>query len=129
MTNMNGRENIGAFVPETLIADTTFPLDVVSVTLAQTTVAENLERGTVLSINASTEKCEAIRKASDDTAYAAYVLAEPVETSTTGDVTGQAYQTGKFVTQSLKTAENYKLSQGDFKALRDGGIYVENAMI
>lgn len=126
---MNGRENVGSFTPKTLIADTTFPFDVVSVTLAQTTAAEKLERGTVLSINATTEKCEAIRKASDSIAYAAYVLAEPIETSTTGDVTGQAYQTGKFVTQSLKTAENYKLSQGDLKTLRDGGIYVENAMI
>ena len=126
---MKGREHVGSFTPETLIADTTFPLDVVSVTLATTEKAEVLERGTVLSIDTTTETCKGIRTASDTTSYAAYVLAEQVETSTTEEIVAQAYQTGKFVQQSLKTIDGYKLAQGDLKALRDGGIYVESAMM
>ena len=126
---MKGREHVGAFTPETLIADTTFPLDVVSVTLASTDEVEVLERGTVLSIDTATETCKGIRTVSDTTSYAAYVLADKVETSTTEKIVAQAYQTGKFVHQSLKTVNGYELSQGDLKALRDGGIYVESAMM
>lgn len=126
---MNGREMIGIFKNEPLIADATFPTDVVTVTLEQTESVEKLERGTVLSANASTGKCKAIREASSNTSYAAYVLAEAAETSTTTDVAGVAYQTGKFVEQSLKTSGDYQLTQGDLKAMRDGGIFVEKAMM
>ena len=115
---MKGREHVGAFTPETLIADTTFPLDVVTVTLASTDEVEVLERGTVLSIDTATETCKGIR-----------TVADKVETSTTEEIVAQAYQTGKFVHQSLKTVNGYELSQGDLKALRDGGIYVESAMM
>lgn len=126
---MKGRENVGTFNQEPLIADTTFPVDVVTVTLEKTDAVEKLERGTVLSANAETGKCKAIRSASNSTSYAAYVLESAAVTSTTDDVVANAYQTGKFISQSLKTVENYEMKQGDFKALRDGGIYVENAMM
>ena len=126
---MNGRENIGTFKSEPLIADPSFPTDVVTVTLEQTESVEALERGTVLSANVTTGKCKAIRAASSSTSYAAYVLAEATETSATKDVVGVAYQTGKFVEQSLKTSGGYTLAQGDFKAMRDGGIYIEKAMM
>lgn len=126
---MDGRENIGTLKDEPLIADATFPADVVTVTLEQTEKIENLERGTVLAANANTGKCKAIRAVSSTASFAAYVLAEAAKTSTTEDVVGVAYQTGKFVEQSLKTSGSYELAQGDLKAMRDGGIYVEKAMM
>lgn len=126
---MKGRENVGSTEAEMLIADTTFPVDVVTVTLEKTDQVETLERGTVLAAESSTGKCKAIRQLSNTSSYAAYVLADAVETSDKEETVGSAYQTGKFVRQALKTAEDYELNQGDFKALRDSGIYVESAMM
>lgn len=126
---MTGRENIGTFQPETLIADTSVPVDVVTVTLEKTDSIKKLERGTVLAADITTGKCTAIKAVSNSTSYAAYILAEETYTSAIGETVGQAYQTGKFVSQGLKTANGYELTQNDLKSLRDSGIFVEHAMM
>ena len=125
---MKGRENIGTMTQEMLIADATFPLDVVTVSISETEDgAMKLKRGSVLAADDSTGKCRLMSGA--DGATAAYVLAEPVETSDTEEVVGVAYQTGKFIRQSLIVADGYELSVKDIKDLRDAGILVESAMM
>lgn len=125
---MTGREVIGTFMPEQLVADTSVPLDVVTVTISKSTGSEvALKRGSVLAADAS-GKCSLLN-GRGTSSVAAYVLAEPVTTSTAEDVVGVAYQTGKFIRQSLIVAEGYELSTADVKALRDAGIFMENAMM
>lgn len=125
--NTKGREVIGTCKSETLIADSSMKVDVVTVTLAKTDAVMNLLRGSVLSASNADGKCKLLDGSEGTTV--AYILAEDVSTSTTEEVVAEAYQTGKFVKDSLIVAENYTLSVGDVKALRDAGIYLENAMI
>lgn len=125
--NTKGREVIGSCELKLLIADASVTADVVSVTLAKTSEEVSLERGAVLAASDTDGKCKLLSGATGETA--AYILAENATTSTTGDVVAEAYQTGKFIRNSLIVAENYELSVGDERALRNAGIYLENAMV
>lgn len=126
---MNKFETIGTFKPEFLIADAKFPFDVVTVKIAATSDKETTYvRGTVLAYDTTTESCAPIAEESTATKYAAYILAEDVTTSKTDAVVAQAYQTGKFIGNSLITNGSYELKDADVKALRDGGIYLTNGM-
>lgn len=125
--NTKGREIIGSCKAEMLIADASVKTDVVIVTLARTEAAKSLKRGSVLAANDADGKCSLISGAEGETA--AYILAEDVDTSKTEEVAAEAYQTGKFIRNSLIVEENYTLSVSDERALRDAGIYLENAMV
>lgn len=125
---MNGREIIGSCVPEMLVADADFPMSVVSVTVAATAEGEILlKRGAVLASNNIDGTCSLLNGTEGTTA--AYVLAEPVMTSSTEDVVGVAYETGKFITQSLIVADGYQLSVKDRNDLRNAGILMEGALM
>lgn len=121
-----GYENIGECKSEMLIADASVPLSVVHVTMAQATKATTLKRGTILEANAG-NVCSILSGTADT--KASYVLAEDVELSTTGTVTAEVYETGKFVGNSLIVAEGYRITTADERALRDAGIFLENAMV
>lgn len=125
--NTKGREVMGKCESKLLIADASMRADVVTVTLAKTSDEVELERGAVLAVSNETGKCRLLSGAEGETA--AYILAETTVTSKTGDTVAEAYQTGKFIRNALIVAENYALSFSDEKALRDAGIYLENAMI
>lgn len=120
-----GYENIGECKSEMLIADASVPCSVVHVTMAQVSVATTLKRGTILEATAG-NVCSILSGTADT--KASYVLAEDVELSTTGIVTAEAYETGKFVRDSLIVAEGYKITTADVRSLRDAGIFLENAM-
>lgn len=122
-----GYENIGVCKSEMLIADASVPCSVVHVTMATASAATTLKKGSVLEASNSTGEC-AILKGTEG-ATASYVLAEDTELSTTDTVTAEAYETGKFVRSSLIVADGYTMSVGDERALRDAGIYLENAMV
>lgn len=124
---IKGREVIGSCGHELLIADSSAKVDVVTVTLAQTSEVLELERGCVLTASDTDGKCKLLSGATGETA--AYILAENATTSATGDVVAEAYQTGKFIRNALIVAEGYSLSIGDEKALRNAGIYLESAMV
>ncbi len=125
---MTGREVIGSCVPEMLIADADFAMSVVTVTISATPDGErNLERGSVLAADDATGKCCLLNGAEGTTA--AYILAEPVTTSPSEEVVGVAYETGKFITQSLIVEDGYQLSVKDCKDLRKAGILMEGALI
>ncbi|HBV83147.1 MAG TPA: hypothetical protein DEB74_10210 [Lachnospiraceae bacterium] len=125
---MNGREVIGSCVPEMLVADADFPMSVVSVTIAATADGEiSLKRGSVLAADDTDGTCSLLSGSEGTTA--AYILAEPVMTSITEDVIGVAYETGKFITQSLIVADGYQLSVKDRNDLRNAGILMEGALM
>ena len=125
---MTGIEVIGSCVPETLIADADFPMSVVTVTISATPDgAKTLRKGSILAANDNTGKCSLLNGAEGETA--AYILADPVITSPTEEVVGTAYETGKFITQSLIAGDGYQLSAKDCKDLRDAGILMEGALM
>lgn len=121
-----GYENIGACESEMLIADASVPCSVVHVTVAKAAAATTLKKGTVL--GADTDGLCAILSGATG-ATASYVLAEDTELSTTGTVTAEAYETGKFIRNSLIVADGYTMTAADERALRDAGIFLENAMV
>lgn len=122
-----GNENLGSCTSELLIADGTYPADVCHVTIAKADATGTLKRGTVLEAVDATGVCSILAGTAGCTA--SYILAEDVELSTTGTVTAEAYQSGKFVRNSLIVADTYTMTAGDERALRDAGIYLENAMV
>ena len=125
---MNGREVIGTCTPEMLVADADFPMSVVSVIISATPDGEmHLRRGSVLAEDETDGKCSLLNGTEGKTA--SFILAEPAVTSATGDVVGVAYETGKFITQSLIVADGYQLSLKDRKDLRDAGILMEGALV
>lgn len=125
---MTGREVIGSCMPEMLVADADFPMSVVSVTISATADGEmHLRRGAVLAADDTDGKCSLLSGEEGNTA--SFILAEPVMTSVTEDVVGVAYETGKFITQSLIVADGYQLSVKDRKDLRDAGILLEGALV
>lgn len=124
--NTTGREVVGTLENEMLIADASVAVSVVTVTLGKTAAVKNLKKGTVLEADAD-GKCAVL--AGTTGSSAAYILAEDIATSTKGEVVAEAYQTGKFVTNSLIVADGYTLAVGDIKALRDAGIFLESALV
>ena len=124
--NTTGRELVGELKSEMLIADASVAVSAVTVTLKKTTAVKELKKGTVLEADAD-GKCAILAGTSGSTA--AYILAEDISTSTSEDVVAEAYQTGKFVTNSLIVADGYTLAVGDIKALRDAGIFLETAIV
>ena len=122
-----GYENIGVCKSEMLIADASVPCSVVHVTMAQVAAETTLKRGTVLEATNEDGVCAILKGTAGSTA--SYVLAEDAVLSTTGTVTAEAYETGKFVRNSLIVADGYTMTAGDERALRDAGIFLENAMI
>lgn len=123
---MKDYEEIGRFDGEMLIADSKFPTDVVLVKIAKAAAEETLKRGTVLEVS-DTGECSILAGTAGSTA--AYILADDVELSTTEAVSAEAYQTGKFVRNSLIVKDGYTMTVSDEKALRDAGIYLESAMM
>ena len=124
--NTQGREVIGTCKPDMLIADTSMPVDVATVKLASTAEKTLRLRGSVLAETETDGTCKLLSGAEGE--QAAYILKEDVETSTAGNVVAEVYRTGKFVRNALIAADDYELSVADERALRDAGIYLENAM-
>lgn len=124
--NITGCEKIGTFIPELIIAGSNIPVSVCHVTIAQTEKEVTLKKGTVLALNSS-GKCVVYSGA--EGTKPAYILAEDVTTSTTADVTGEAFQSGEFVENNLITGESYTLTANDKETLRNAGIFLTKAMV
>lgn len=121
-----GYENVGTCKNEMLIADASVATSVVHVTIAKAAAVKTLKKGTVLEADAN-GVCAILN--GTEGAKASYVLAEDTVLSTTGTVTAEAYETGKFVRGSLIVADGYTMKAADERALRDAGIFLENAMV
>lgn len=118
--NTTGREVLGECTSELLIANANFPVNVAHVTVK---TGQTLERGTVLAVDAD-NLCVAL---GTEGATASYILAEDVDASE-ADTIAEAYISGVFVKNALIVLDDYTMTADDEAALRNGGIYLENAM-
>lgn len=117
-------ENLGACAPDNLIAGNTIPALSASATIA---AAEGkLVRGTVLASGADgkLKQLSAESKGASETPCG--ILCDDVDA--TSEAVAEVYVFGQFNKNALTTKSNYKLTTADIQALRNGGIYIENAM-
>lgn len=119
--NTTGREVIGTCKSNLLVASPKYPVEVVTVTVK---AGAKLEKGTVLATDTD-NKCVILGTSG---ATAAYILAEDVD-ATTADTTAEAYISGHFARNALIVKDDYTMTAADELALRQGGIYLENAML
>ena len=107
-------EKIGELTHDNLIADVSVKQVVQAISIPSGT----LKRGTV--VDASGKPM-----ASSLTPFG--ILCDDVDASA-GAVVAEVYVAGSFNKGALLTNSGYTLTANDIKALRDGGIYVENAV-
>lgn len=112
-------EKLGEMVQDNLIANTDIKIITVSGTIASGAGA--LKRGTVLATN---EDGKLAVMAEGKTPYG--ILADAVDASA-ADAVAEVYLTGRFNKNALSAGE-YTLSAADINTLRNGGIFVENAV-
>ena len=107
-------EKIGELTQDNLIAN----VDVKQVVQTISVPSGTLKRGTVVDVSGKIM----------NTGLTAYgILCDDVDASA-GAVVAEVYVAGAFNKGALIVASGYTLSANDIKALRDGGIYVENAV-
>ena len=107
-------EKIGELTQDNLIAN----VDIKQVVRSISIPSGTLKRGTV--VDASGEALT-----TDLTPYG--ILCDDVDASA-GATVAEVYVAGAFNKNALITAGGYSLTAENIKALRDGGIFVENAV-
>lgn len=118
-----GREVIGRLDYDLLIANANHPADVCHVTIA---AGAAHRKGEVLEI-LDGGKCDILGTTAED-AVAGYILAEDVDAGEE-DVVASAYRSGSFIRNALIVKEGYTLTAEDEAALRNGGIYLSDAVL
>ncbi len=115
----NYNETVGHCVPDLLLAGNTIPVHTASATIAAS--QGRMQRGAVLAMGAD-GKLKLLSAESAGASEVPYgILCDGV------DATAEAVAE-VFNSAALVTKESYKLTAADIKALRDGGIYLENTM-
>lgn len=122
-------ENFGSNAPDTLVVGHNVPVQVSEVIIKAGQNA--LKRGTVLAIATGTGgdgKCVILgsAKSGSETLTAYAILAEDV--NATGDTVADAYIAGKFNRKALIVKAEHTLSADEELQLRNGGIYLTNAV-
>lgn len=125
-------EKIGALEYDGLICDSKYPIDVMSVKVAASQGV--LTRGTVLALSTGTAGTGNMvilgaTAASNETLAANCILADAVDTGTGDAVVATAYRSGHFVRDALIVKSGYTVTAADEEALRNGGIYLDNAVM
>lgn len=123
-------ENLGKMTYDNLIANIDVPTKTQTVTIKSGSGA--LQRGTVLAMSsgtAGTGKCVILGTgaASSETLTAFGILCDNVD-ATSSDAIAEVYVTGCFNKAALAVKSAYTITADDIKALRDGGIFLENMM-
>ena len=134
--SIKGREQVGEFTPDNLIAGNRHPVDVCMVWIQ---AGQNLKRGTLLEAaaaapsepedeeEADTRIKYVIRGTSAD-AEAEYILADDVD-ATEDDTAATVYRTGEFAENAVIVKEGYTISDADRKVLRNAGIFLTGIMM
>lgn len=117
-------ENLGACMPDNLIAGNTIPIHTASATIAA--ASGKLVRGAVLTTGADGKLKPISAESAGATELPFGILCDDVDA--TSEVVAEVYVSGQFNASALVTKDDYKMTAADVKALRDGGIYIENAM-
>lgn len=123
-------ETLGACEYDNLIAGNTIPTHTATGTIASG--QGKLTRGTVLALSTGTSGTGKLvilgtTAGSNETLTAYGILCDEVD-ATSADAVGEIYVTGQFNTERLIVKESYSMTTADVQALRDGGIYIENAV-
>lgn len=118
-----GREVVGRLDYDLLIANANHPADVCHVTIA---AGAAHRKGEVLEI-LDGGKCDILGTTAEN-AVAGYILAEDVDASEE-DAVASAYRSGSFIRNALLVKEGYTLTEKDEAALRNGGIYLSDAVL
>lgn len=117
-------ETVGHCAADSLIAGGGIPIHTTSVRIAAGQGL--LLRGAVLAAGAD-GKLKLLSQESAGASEVPYgILCDAVDT--TEEAVAEVYVSGQFNRAVLLTKESYKLTATDVKALRDGGIYLENGM-
>lgn len=120
----NYNETVGKCVPDSLIAGNTIPVHTASATIAAS--QGQLQRGAVLAMGTD-GKMKLLSTESTGASEVPYgILCDDVDATT--ETVAEVYVSGQFNRNALMTKESYALTAADEKALRDGGIYLENTM-
>lgn len=124
---MRADHNIGTLNADNLFIDGKFPVDAVGIIIASGEGV--LSRGTVVAMNETTEKCVILGTTPSGgevlTPYG--IICDEVD-ATSADTFTMVYRSGHFNRNALIVEENYEMTSKDEAALRDGGIYLGNAM-
>ena len=133
-----GREVIGRLDYDLLISNANHRADVCHVTIAagaahrKGEVLEILDGGKCDILGTTAAAVESEEKEGVGTegaaAVAAYILAEDVDAGAE-DVVASAYRSGSFIRNELIVKEGYTLTAEDEAALRNGGIYLSDAVL
>lgn len=117
-------ENLGACPVDNLIAGNTIPIHTASATIAA--ASGKLVRGAVLAAGADGKLKPLSAESAGATETPFGILCDDVDA--TSEAVAEVYVSGQFNANALTTKASYKMTVADIKALRDGGIYIENAM-
>lgn len=123
-------ETLGACEYDNLIAGNTIPTHTATGTIASG--QGKLTRGTVLALSTGTSGTGKLvilgtSAGASETLTAYGILCDEVD-ATSADAVGEIYVTGQFNTDRLIVKSEYTMTAADIQALRDGGIYIENAV-
>lgn len=129
-------ENLGAVNFDNLFAENAPESDVVTVKLAASQGV--LKRGSVISgepggnmslVSAALAPTVTVAGSSGTISkLTAYILADDVDTGTSGAVTAVAYRTGHFNRNALIVGSSYTLTDADEEFLRGLGILLSDAL-
>ena len=111
-------KKLGEFKPDNLIANTNIKITTAAAPIVAG--AGVLQRGTVMSL--ADGKLSVMK--SGATPYG--ILTDDVDA--TKEVVAEVYLTGCFCKGALRVASGYTMTAADIQALRDGGIFIENAV-
>lgn len=131
--NITGREVIGRCDYKLLFADNKHPVDVCHVILEagaehkKGEVLEILENGKCNILGTTALGASEAGTESMETT-AAYILAEDADASKKDEV-AVAYRSGHFIRNMVVVKEGYSLTEKDERSLRNGGIYLSDAMM
>lgn len=117
-------KKVGELAYDDIIADTEPTALVTTVKLAAS--EGPLERGTVLVAASADAECSPASTALTAT-DCLFVLAEDIEKAEGSDV-AQAYKTGNFYRDRLKTDGEYELAAADIETLRKSGIQTKSVI-
>lgn len=138
--SIKGREQIGEFTPDNLIAGNRHPVDVCMVWIQ---AGQNLKRGTLLEAAAAADTSGQEEEETEETqdtrikyvirgtaadAEAEYILADDVD-ATEEDTAATVYRTGEFAENAIIVKDGYTISDADRKVLRNAGIFLTKIMM
>lgn len=136
MANKRLDESLGTVGYDNLFVDSIPEADVVTVKLAQSQGV--LKRGSLVSgtpggnlslVNAALADTVTVAASAGTMNYvSAYVLADDVDTGTSGAVVGIAYRTGHFNRAAIVVNSGYTLTAADEEFLRGKGILLSDAL-